>query len=732
MRCVLILLALLWPAMTQAGPWPRAPGTGLAVASVYVGTPLAQPYAGLYAEFGLMSGVAGGVDTGRAVSGSVKAVAFLRRSVRLPGDTGVVAAAEIGLGRIAGQAVLRPGLSLGHGLEEWLDGGWLAVDTVAEIGLERSTFDIKTDVTFGLRLDERRNAMVQLQTGQSAGDPRFARLVPSVVTELRSGMKLELGLTQSLRGRRAPAPRSPSGASSEARAPGSARALSPVSRHGYDRGHGGRAQPGHPAHRRCRPRHGAGAAGGCAHRGAGGAGPRQRRADGKPRGLWPGAGRQAAVAGIGPCRAQPRVAADPRCSLLVDGPGGRGDPLNHPRITLQARVGSCATAPRGTRRCCITTWCSNPRPSSMPGSPTLPSCCSMSSVRCSTAGSARRSCWGRRTLACKATGDAPARQGFTFRARRGTSAAMIDLPQTRGKVTPERPLSGLTWLRVGGPAQWLFQPADADDLAAFLRALPAEVPVFPVGVGSNLIVRDGGIRGVVIRLGRGFNHIRVEGDTSSPGRRRLMRRWRARRPRRGATWPSCAPSPAPIGGAVRMNAGCYGRYVADHLAWARVVTRAGETVTLTPADLNLAYRDSDLPAGAVIVEAAFAAPAGDPAALEVEMADQLARRDATQPTRERSAGSTFRNPSGASSTGRADDVHDLKAWKLIDAAGMRGARLGGAQMSDKHPNFLINTGNATAAELEALGELVRKKVYDSSAIKLEWEIMRVGDPGAND
>lgn len=200
MRCVLILLALLWPAMTQAGPWPRAPGTGLAVASVYVGTPLAQPYAGLYAEFGLMPGVAGGVDTGRAVSGSVKAVAFLRRSVRLPGDTGVVAAAEIGLGRIAGQAVLRPGLSLGHGLEEWLDGGWLAVDTVAEIGLERSTFDIKTDVTFGLRLDERRNAMVQLQTGQSAGDPRFARLVPSVVTELRSGMKLELGLTQSLRG----------------------------------------------------------------------------------------------------------------------------------------------------------------------------------------------------------------------------------------------------------------------------------------------------------------------------------------------------------------------------------------------------------------------------------------------------------------------------------------------------------------------------------------------------
>jgi UDP-N-acetylmuramate dehydrogenase len=308
---------------------------------------------------------------------------------------------------------------------------------------------------------------------------------------------------------------------------------------------------------------------------------------------------------------------------------------------------------------------------------------------------------------------------------------MTELPQTRGKVTPQRPLSDLTWLRVGGPAQWLFQPADADDLAAFLHDLPGDVPVFPIGVGSNLIVRDGGIGGVVIRLGRGFNHIRVEGDHVVAGAAALDAHVARKATAAGRDLTFLRTIPGAIGGAVRMNAGCYGRYVADHLVQARAVTRAGKIVTLTPADLNFGYRHSDLPPGAVIVEACFAAPAGEPAALEAAMADQLARRDATQPTRERSAGSTFRNPSGASSTGRADDVHDLKAWKLIDAAGLRGARLGGARMSEKHPNFLINTGTATAADLEKLGERVRKKVYDSSGIKLEWEIMRVGDPGAD-
>lgn len=308
---------------------------------------------------------------------------------------------------------------------------------------------------------------------------------------------------------------------------------------------------------------------------------------------------------------------------------------------------------------------------------------------------------------------------------------MTDLPTPRGKLTRARPLADLTWLRVGGPADWLFQPADVDDLAAFLRALPPDVPVFPIGVGSNLIVRDGGLRAVVIRLGRGFNHIRIEGAQLTAGAAALDAHVARKAAQAGLDLTFLRTIPGAIGGAVRMNAGCYGRYVADHFASARAVTRAGEVITLTADDLNFRYRQTDLPAQCVITEATFHAPQGDPATLEVAMADQLARRDATQPTRERSAGSTFRNPAGFSSTGKPDDVHDLKAWKVIDDAGMRGARLGGAQMSEKHPNFLLNAGGATAAELEALGEEVRKKVYDSSGITLQWEIMRIGDPGAD-
>jgi UDP-N-acetylmuramate dehydrogenase len=180
-----------------------------------------------------------------------------------------------------------------------------------------------------------------------------------------------------------------------------------------------------------------------------------------------------------------------------------------------------------------------------------------------------------------------------------------------------------------------------------------------------------------------------------------------------------------------MNAGCYGSYIADVLVSARAVTRHGEIVTLTHEDLNLRYRQSDLPEGAVLVEATLTGPVSDPETLHDRMDRQLRKRDETQPTKDRSAGSTFRNPAGFSSTGLAGDVHDLKAWKVIDAAGMRGARRGGAQMSEKHSNFLINTGDATAADLEGLGEEVRKKVYDSSGITLEWEIMRVGEPADN-
>ncbi len=308
---------------------------------------------------------------------------------------------------------------------------------------------------------------------------------------------------------------------------------------------------------------------------------------------------------------------------------------------------------------------------------------------------------------------------------------IADLPAIRGTLTPNRSLADLTWLRVGGPADVLFQPADSDDLAAVLHDLDPAIPVFPMGVGSNLIVRDGGIRAVVIRLGRGFNGIEIDGDTVTAGAAALDAHVARRAAQAGLDLTFLRTIPGAVGGAVRMNAGCYGTYVADVFVEAQAVTRAGETVTLTAEDLNFRYRQTDLPDGAVLTRAIFRAPRGDPDALEARMQDQLAKRDATQPTKDRTAGSTFRNPAGFSSTGRADDRHDLKAWKVIDDAGLRGARRGGAQMSEKHPNFLTNTGGATATDLEMLGEEVRKKVFQNSGIELQWEVIRVGetDPG---
>ncbi len=301
----------------------------------------------------------------------------------------------------------------------------------------------------------------------------------------------------------------------------------------------------------------------------------------------------------------------------------------------------------------------------------------------------------------------------------------------RGTLTPQKPLDSLTWLRVGGPADWLFQPADEDDLSAFLSALDPEIPVFPMGVGSNLIVRDGGIRAVVIRLGRGFNAIEI-GETVEAGAAALDAHVARKAADAGRDLTFLRTIPGSIGGAVRMNAGCYGTYVADHLLDIVVIDRAGQRRRLAASELKLGYRQSDLPEGAVITQARFHAPVGASDALHARMEAQLAARDATQPTKERSAGSTFRNPAGFSSTGQADDTHELKAWKVIDDAGCRGAQLGGAQMSPKHPNFLINTGGATAAELEALGEEVRKRVLQARGISLQWEIMRIGEatPGA--
>ena len=304
---------------------------------------------------------------------------------------------------------------------------------------------------------------------------------------------------------------------------------------------------------------------------------------------------------------------------------------------------------------------------------------------------------------------------------------MIELPQVRGKITENRMLADLTWLRVGGPADYLYQPADVEDLQDFLRQLPEDIAVFPMGVGSNLIIRDGGLRAVVVRLGRGFNGISTEGNLVTAGTAALDAHVARRAAEAGVDLTFLRTIPGAIGGAIRMNAGCYGSYIADVFVSAKAVTRAGELVDLTADDLRFQYRQSDLPEGWVLVEATLKGPDGEPQELADRMAQQLAKRDETQPTKERSAGSTFRNPAGFSSTGRADDVHDLKAWKVIDDAGLRGATLGGAQMSVKHSNFMINAGGATAADLENLGEKVRKKVFENSGIELQWEIKRIGE-----
>ncbi|MEM6971289.1 MAG: UDP-N-acetylmuramate dehydrogenase [Pseudomonadota bacterium] len=308
------------------------------------------------------------------------------------------------------------------------------------------------------------------------------------------------------------------------------------------------------------------------------------------------------------------------------------------------------------------------------------------------------------------------------------SIPLIDrMPAVRGRLAADRPMAQQAWLRVGGPAEVFFQPADAEDLAAFLVALPTEIPVTPVGRCSNLIIRDGGLPGVVVRLGAAFGRIEVlEGHRLRVGAAAADASVATKAAAEGiGRLGFLRTIPGSIGGAVRMNAGCYGTYTADVVESVTMVTRAGEILTLDPAACGFAYRDTALPAGIVVSATLRGAPA-EPAALEAEMAGFLAKRAASQPTDELSCGSTFRNPAGFSSTGREDDTHELKAWKLIDDAGCRGLTLGGARMSEKHSNFLTNTGNATAQDLETLGEAVRQRVKAQSGHDLVWEIQRIG------
>ena len=295
----------------------------------------------------------------------------------------------------------------------------------------------------------------------------------------------------------------------------------------------------------------------------------------------------------------------------------------------------------------------------------------------------------------------------------------MELAPLRGRVTHDAPLAPTTWFRAGGPAEMFVRPADAADLGAFLRELPPETPVRVLGACSNVIIRDGGLLGVTLRLARGFTAIQIEADGVTAGAGALdvtVSEHAAAAGLSGLEF--LCGVPGTIGGAVAMNAGAYGGDIATVLDWAEVVTRSGEAVRLSAADLAFAYRYACLPVGAVVTRARLRGRPAVPAAIAARMAEIRANREATQPIRARTGGSTFRNPP------------DMKAWELIDAAGCRGLTRGGAKVSDKHCNFLINEDNATAADLEGLGEEVRRRVFAASGVTLEWEIHRIGVPGA--
>jgi UDP-N-acetylmuramate dehydrogenase len=292
------------------------------------------------------------------------------------------------------------------------------------------------------------------------------------------------------------------------------------------------------------------------------------------------------------------------------------------------------------------------------------------------------------------------------------------LPKVRGKLTPNAPLAKLVWFKTGGNADWLFEPADIDDLRDFLSALDRAMPVMALGLGSNMIVRDGGVEGVVVRLGKAFSGVKVLDDHQlecGGGASGILVSSTAR-DAGIAGLEFLRGIPGTVGGFVRMNGGAYGREVADILIDCEVMFPCGKLSRVPVEELAYSYRHSELASGAIVVSARFQGTPGDPAAIGAEMERIAKAREESQPLRTKTGGSTFKNPDGH------------KAWELVDAAGCRGLTMGGAQVSEKHTNFLINTGDATSGDIEALGEEVRRRVRENSGVELQWEIQRVGRP----
>lgn len=297
---------------------------------------------------------------------------------------------------------------------------------------------------------------------------------------------------------------------------------------------------------------------------------------------------------------------------------------------------------------------------------------------------------------------------------------LSQLPEVRGRYTTNEPLAQSTWFRVGGPAEVMFKPADEDDLVKFLRNCPYDIPVMILGVASNTIIRDGGIPGVVIKLGREFATMQVEDDIITVGAANLDLNTALFAQKNGISGLEFLSGiPGTIGGALRMNAGCYGKEMRDILVDATAYDREGNKHVVTPEMMNMQYRHTDAPANWVFVSCRLKGEKGDAAEIKAHMDEIKAKREASQPIREKTGGSTFANP-------ERDVPGTGSAWQAVDKAGLRGFTIGGAQMSEKHCNFMINTGEATAADLEALGDTVREKVKEQLGIDLRWEIKRIG------
>jgi UDP-N-acetylmuramate dehydrogenase len=296
------------------------------------------------------------------------------------------------------------------------------------------------------------------------------------------------------------------------------------------------------------------------------------------------------------------------------------------------------------------------------------------------------------------------------------------LPSVRGSLKADVPLAPYSWLRVGGPAEAFFIPKDEADLAHFLSSTPDDIPVQVLGVASNSLIRDGGVKGVVIRLGPAFSSITTDGDRLTAGAAALDNKVAKEAAKAGiAGLEFYAGIPGTIGGALRMNAGCYGGETKDVLVEAVALDRRGRRQIMPLAEFNYRYRGSDAPDDLIFTQAVFQGKADAPEDIMARINDITSRREESQPIREKTGGSTFKNPDPEQSGGRG-------AWQVIDAAGGRGFQVGGAQMSEKHCNFMINTGDATAADLETLGETIRDKVRASEGVMLDWEIKRIGVP----